>query len=83
MDPKKTLRTDGDKYIPFDKREGPESIVYFTRDLSAEGLHKIDQKVKENIDGKIGVKLHTGEKNGPNILPRPWLGRKSHKEGIP
>ena len=45
MDPKKTLRTDGDKYIPFDKREGPESVVYFTRDLSAEGLQKIYQKV--------------------------------------
>ena len=73
MDPKKNLRTDGDKYIPFEKREGPESIVYFTRDLSAEGLHKIYQKVKENIDGKIGIKLHTGEKNGPNIIPRPWV----------
>ena len=80
MDPKKTLRTDGDKYIPFDKREGPESIVYFTRDLSAEGLHKIYQKVKENIDGKIGVKLHTGEKNGPNILPRPWVENLIKKE---
>ena len=73
MDPKKTLRTDGDIYIPFDKREGPESIVYFTRDLSAEGLDKIYNKVKENIDGKIAVKVHTGEKNGPNIIPRPWV----------
>ena len=73
MDPKKTLRTDGNIYIPIEKREGPESIVYFTRDLSAEGLEKIYKKVKENIDGKIGVKLHTGEKNGPNIIPRPKL----------
>ena len=80
MDTKKTLRTDGDKYIPFDKREGPESVVYFTRDLSAEGLQKIYQKVKENIDGKIGVKLHTGEKNGPNILPRPWVENLIKKE---
>ena len=73
MDPKKTLRTDGNIYIPFEKREGPESIVYFTRDLSAEGLEKIYNKVKENIDGKIAIKLHTGEKNGPNIIPRPWV----------
>ena len=73
MDPKKTLRTDGNIYIPFEKREGPESIVYFTRDLSAEGLEKIYKKVKENIDGKIAIKLHTGEKNGPNIIPRPWV----------
>ena len=80
MDPKKTIRTDGDIYIPFDKREGPESIVYFTRDLSAEGLDKIYNKVKENIDGKIAVKVHTGEKNGPNIIPRPWVENLIKKE---
>ena len=80
MDPKKTLRTDGNIYIPIDKREGPESIVYFTRDLSAEGLEKIYKKVKENIDGKIAIKLHTGEKNGPNIIPRPWVENLIKKE---
>ena len=80
MDPKKNLRTDGDKYIPYDKREGPESIVYFTRDLSAEGLDKIYNKVKENIDGKIAIKLHTGEKDGPNIIPRPWVEHLIKKE---
>ena len=80
MEAKKALRTDGNIYIPFDKREGPESIVYFTRDLSSEGLHKIYEKVKENIDGKIGVKLHTGEKNGPNILPRAWVENLIKKE---
>ena len=80
MDPKKTLRTDGNIYIPFDKRDGPESIVYFTRDLSAEGLDKIYNKVKENIDGKIAVKVHTGEKNGPNIIPRPWVENLIKKE---
>jgi uncharacterized Fe-S center protein len=80
MDPKKNLRTDGDKYIPIDQREGPESIVYFTRDLSAEGLDKIYNKVKENIDGKIAIKLHTGEKNGPNIIPSPWVENLIKKE---
>ena len=80
MDPKKTLRTDGDIYIPFDKREGPESIVYFTRDLSAEGLEKIYKKVNENIDGKIAIKVHTGEPNGPNIIPRPWVENLIKKE---
>ena len=80
MDPKKTLRTDGNIYIPFEKREGPESIVYFARDLSAEGLEKIYKKVNENIDGKIAIKLHTGEKNGPNIIPRPWVENLIKKE---
>ena len=37
----------GDKYIPYDKRSGNESIVYFTRDLSAEGLIKIYERVSE------------------------------------
>ena len=80
MDPKKNLRTDGDINIPYEQRTGPESIVYFTRDLSAEGLDKIYNKVKENIDGKIAIKLHTGEKNGPNIIPRPWVENLIKKE---
>ena len=80
MDPKKNLRTDGDINIPYAQRTGPESIVYFTRDLSAEGLDKIYNKVKENIDGKIAIKLHTGEKNGPNIIPRPWVENLIKKE---
>ena len=80
MDPKKTLSTDGDKHIPYEKRTGPESIVYFTRDLSAEGLEKIYKKVNENIDGKIAIKVHTGEPNGPNIIPRPWVENLIKKE---
>ena len=34
----------GEKHIPFEEREGNESIVYFTRDLSPEGLKKIDDQ---------------------------------------
>ena len=30
--------TGGDHYIPYEQRSGEESAVYFTRDLSAEGL---------------------------------------------
>ena len=37
-------------------------------------------KVKENIDGKIAIKLHTGEPNGPNIIPRPWVENLIKKE---
>ena len=71
---------DGDIYVPFEKREGPESVVYFTRDLSSEGLEKIYKRVKENIDGKIAIKLHTGEPDGPNIIPRPWVENLIKKE---
>lgn len=65
--------TDGDKYVPYAERTGNESVVYFTRELSAEGLVKAYEQVNGNICGKVGVKLHTGEKNGPNIIPREWV----------
>ncbi|MEF2655252.1 MAG: DUF362 domain-containing protein [Eggerthellaceae bacterium] len=65
--------TDGDRYIPYNNRTGEESTVYFTRDLSAEGLRKIFERINEPLTGKIAIKLHTGEKHGPNIIPRPWV----------
>ena len=61
------------RYIPFEERTGNESIVYFTRDLSPEGLKKIYRKVSANLTGKIAVKLHTGEQYGPNIIPPSWV----------
>ena len=65
--------TGGDHYIPYDQRTGSESVVYFTRDLSAEGLRRIFSRVSAPLTGKIAVKLHTGEPHGPNIIPRPWV----------
>ncbi len=49
------------------------AIVYFTRDLSANGLQKIYNHVNQEMTGKVAIKLHTGEKHGPNILPRDWV----------
>lgn len=63
----------GERYIPYSERSGAESVVFFTRDLSAEGLRKIAAKVNGKITGKVSVKLHTGEPHGPNIIPRPWV----------
>lgn len=59
--------------VPLAKRSGPKSVVYFTRDLSADGLRKLVAKVSSVLTGKVAVKLHTGEKGGPNILPREWV----------
>ena len=64
---------DGNLYVPFDERTGESSVVFFTRDLSEEGLKKIYDRVGGVLKGKIAVKLHTGEAEGPNILPRPWV----------
>lgn len=72
--------TDGNKYVPYEQRTGNESVVYFTRSLSAEGLVKAYEQVCENISGRVGVKLHTGEQNGPNIIPREWVKELMQKD---
>ncbi|HIQ75426.1 MAG TPA: DUF362 domain-containing protein [Candidatus Cottocaccamicrobium excrementipullorum] len=63
----------GEHYIPYSERTGAESIVYFTRDLSPEGLLRIYRRINSALTGKVGIKLHTGEQHGPNIIPRPWV----------
>ena len=64
---------DGNKYVPYERRTGNESVVYFTRDLSANGLIKAYEQVSEHMTGRVGVKLHTGEPQGPNIIPHEWV----------
>lgn len=49
------------------------STVYFTTDLSAAGLRAIYSKISQPLTGRVAVKVHTGEPDGPNILPRPWV----------
>ena len=74
MTEKRTIPgTGGDHYVPYDERTGGESVVFFTRDLSAEGLVKIYGRIQEALEGRVAVKLHTGEKGGPNIIPREWV----------
>ena len=71
---------DGSKYLPYDQRTGEESTVYFTRNLSAEGLIQAYEQVNGKISGRVGVKLHTGEQNGPNIIPREWVKALMEKD---
>ncbi len=63
----------GNRYVPFEERTGESSVVFFTRDLSEEGLKKLYDRVSSVLEGKVAVKLHTGEAEGPNFLPRPWV----------
>lgn len=46
-----------------------KATVFFTRDISTEGLRKLYDRVNQGMSGKIAVKLHTGEPDGPNIIP--------------
>ena len=47
--------------------------VFFTRDISLDGVLKLYARVNQNITGKVAIKLHTGEPHGPNILPVAWV----------
>lgn len=44
--------TGGDRYVPYAQRTGGESAVYFTRDLSAEGLQRVFSRVSGVLVGK-------------------------------
>ena len=49
--------------------EGSRSDVFFTKDISVKGLLEIYSRINKGIVGKVGIKLHTGEPHGPNLLP--------------
>ena len=55
--------------------------VYFSPVIDAEHLNKLYDLVNENISGKVAIKLHTGERHGPNILPREMV--KAFQARIP
>lgn len=46
-----------------------KSDVFFTRDISVNGLLGLYSQINGGITGKVGIKLHTGEPHGPNLLP--------------
>ena len=52
MEKKRMAGTGGDRYIPYEDRTGDESVVYFTRDLSADGLKKIYDRIGQTMKGR-------------------------------
>ena len=59
---------EADKLPPDDKAK-----VYFSKNIDAEHLISLYDKINSEITGKVAIKLHTGEPNGPNILPRDMV----------
>ena len=53
--------------------EGSRAKVYFTRVIDAAHLISLYARINDAIYGKVAIKLHTGEKHGPNILPRDMV----------
>ncbi len=42
--------------------------VYFTRELTPEGIVKVFDELRVNLTGKVAVKLHSGEQGNQNYL---------------
>ena len=59
----------GSKNVTGMQTPGSRAKVYFTRHIDAEHLVRIYGLVNQHIFGKVAIKLHKGEKHGPNILP--------------
>ena len=49
-----------------------KSDVYFTKEISSEKIVEMFKKLNVELKGKVGLKVHTGEENGPYFL-RPSL----------
>lgn len=58
---------------PAPTADGPKSKVWFSSVIDAEHLLKLYDHIKGEISGKVAIKLHTGERHGPNILPRDMV----------
>lgn len=52
---------------------GSRAKVYFTKHIDAPHLIRLYERINDSIYGKVAIKLHTGEKHGPNILPRDMV----------
>ena len=63
----------GSKNVTGENYTGTAAKVYFTKKIDADHLIKLYKMINESIYGKVGIKLHTGEKHGPNILPRDMV----------
>jgi uncharacterized Fe-S center protein len=55
--------------------------VFFAKDIGAASLLNVYSRINQRITGKTAIKLHTGEPNGPNILPRDVV--KALQQQIP
>lgn len=61
--------------------EAGKPEVFFSQDLSPAALVEIYSRVGRSIGGRVAIKVHTGEPNGPNILPRDLV--KALQQRIP
>ncbi len=51
-----------------------KSKVYFTKEITSDSLIKMYEKLGVNLDGKVGVKVSTGEKGAKGYLKADLIG---------
>ncbi len=71
----------GSKNVTGTNYTGTAAKVFFTDKIDADHLIKLYNMINGEIFGKVAIKLHTGEPNGPNILPRDMV--KTFQAQIP
>jgi len=55
-------------YAGVEKVDSIKATVYFTEDISAEGLEKVLEPYLSRLKGKIGVKVHFGDDGNPYYI---------------
>ena len=55
--------------------------VYFTKEISPEAMLKLYNLVNHELTGRLAIKVHTGEPDGPNIIPRDMV--KAITDNVP
>ena len=63
----------GSRNVTGTNTPGSRAKVYFSSHIDTEHLLRLYERINEAIYGKVAIKLHTGEKNGPNILLRDMV----------
>ena len=63
----------GSKNVTGQKFSGTAAKVFFTDKIDAPHLIKLYNMINGEIYGRVGIKVHTGEPHGPNILPRDMV----------
>jgi uncharacterized protein len=55
------------------EQQNNKSKVFFTKDLSVNGLLSIYSRINSGLTGNVAIKLHSGEPHGPNLLPIEFI----------
>ena len=60
-----------------------KSIVYFTREITPEAVVRLYEKLGVKLEGKIAIKVHSGEVGNQNFIrPEFWQPIISHVGGV-